>query len=445
MSFQVTAILAAYNEEDIVGAALAHLAAQGVRVYFIDHGSTDGTLAEARRFEGRSVIGVEQLPAGETVRWADVLRRKEELARELPGDWFIHHDADEFRESPWSGTTLSEGIRRVDALGYNAIDFEVLQFRPTHDNFKKGDDPLASFPYYEAGLEYDKLQIKCWKRTAGAALAASGGHDVDFPGRRVFPVRFLLRHYPIRTQAQGTRKIFRERRPRFDAQEQARGWHRQYAAAHEGESLLRDPASLTAWDGDAVRTHLWLEHRGVEELRAQLDQARADAAIREPDLQWFRREWPAREAELNAARESLQTASASLEAARTELGATRADLKTTRSDLTAARTDLESARSGLNAAHLELEVARADLTEALSELEAARAEIERLQESQAAAGELQSALRSADAELQSLRATATHLEGVAQARQARIEDLLASWSWRTTSAARAALKRLRGY
>lgn len=365
MSVQVTAILAAYNEEDIVGAVISHLVAQGVQVHFLDHGSTDATLEEVRRFEGRGVIGIEQLPAGETVRWADVLRRKETLARELPGDWFIHHDADEFRESPWSDTTLLEGIRRVDRLGYNAIDFEVLQFRPTHDRFRKGDDPLESFPCFEQPEEYDRLQIKCWKRTGDVAIAASGGHDVDFADRRVFPIRFLLRHYPVRTQAQGSRKVLRERLPRFDAEEQARGWHRQYAGAREGQDFLRDPSTLTRFDAEAVRARLCLEHRGVEELRLQLQRERSEAGVRAAQLEQHRGERRLLETELAFARREIDRLRADLEAAEKESGR--------------------------------------------------------------------------------LQSRAGHLEGLARAHEARIDELLSSWSWRSTAAARALLRRLRGY
>jgi len=40
------------------------------------------------------------------------------------GDWYIHHDADEFREAPAPWSTLKEAIQAVDAEGYNAIDFD---------------------------------------------------------------------------------------------------------------------------------------------------------------------------------------------------------------------------------------------------------------------------------------------------------------------------------
>jgi len=35
--------------------------------------------------------------------------------------WYIHHDADEFRESPWPNTTLQEAIGIVEGLGFKHV------------------------------------------------------------------------------------------------------------------------------------------------------------------------------------------------------------------------------------------------------------------------------------------------------------------------------------
>ena len=137
--------------------------------------------------------------------------------------WFIHHDADEFRESPWSHLSLNDAIRHVDALGFNAIDFAGLDFWPVHDGFRAGDDVRDAFTFYSELAPYDRPQVRCWKKTDSLDLASSGGHDARFPDRRVFPLRFILRHYPIRGQAHGERKVFRERRNRFLERERAQG------------------------------------------------------------------------------------------------------------------------------------------------------------------------------------------------------------------------------
>ena len=107
-------------------------------------------------------------------------------------------------------------------------------------------------------------------------LASTGGHDVQFPGRMVFPQRFILRHYPIRSQSHGDRKVFEQRLSRFLPEELKRGWHLQYAEMSEGTSFIRDPSTLTLYDPLAVRTDLAL-HRGVEAMSSAIDALRDEA------------------------------------------------------------------------------------------------------------------------------------------------------------------------
>ncbi len=298
--FPIVAIIAAYNEEDVIGQVVGNLVEQGILVYLMDHHSTDGTVTAIQPYLGRGLIGIEQFPGvdrpneGDPTRFtlAAIMRRKEQLAGELQAEWFINHDADEFRESPWAHLDLKSAIQAVDRAGYNAIDFEVLNFWPTHDHFRPGDDVRDAFRFYERGQRWDKLQIRCWKRTRERVdLASTGGHEAIFADRQVFPVRFILRHYPIRGQAHGERKVFRERRPRFDEEERRWRWHLHYDAIREGQSFLHAPESLTRYDPETVRLDLVMRHRGVEEQveaamesRRSLDRALARLAALETQL-----------------------------------------------------------------------------------------------------------------------------------------------------------------
>ncbi len=233
-SLTVVAIIATYNEEDIIGACLEHLCGQGVQSYLIDDGSTDGTVREATHFIGRGLLGVEQLPSlgVPTFNLDRILARKEELAGQLDAAWFINHDADEFRESLWAELDLRGAIEQVDALGWNAIDFQIFTMRPVGNRISASARPEAGDSWFELGALCDRLQVRCWKRTTQPVdLRTSGGHDVQFSNRRVFPLRFPMRHYPIRSQAHGERKLFLERLPRFDPRERDRGWHVQYKTA----------------------------------------------------------------------------------------------------------------------------------------------------------------------------------------------------------------------
>jgi Glycosyl transferase family 2 len=275
--FRVVALMSAYNEGDIISPVLSHLIENGVEVYFLDNHSTDDTVEQASRWLGRGVIRIETFPAEAAASaepppfdWGAILRRKEELANELEADWFIHYDADEIRESPWPGVSLADAIEWVDRLGYNCIDFRVVNFPPTDDGFRRGLDPRTYFRYWEPPGEFDEVQIKAWKKGAAAiSLAPFGGHQVKFRDRRVFPIRFLLRHYPIRSQEHGERKVFEERRKRFLHSERVKGWHVQYDSWKEGDSFLGEPYHLHLYDDDRIRLDLLLENEVARTAQAR--------------------------------------------------------------------------------------------------------------------------------------------------------------------------------
>src|SRR5215831_9333004 len=99
-SFRVIAIIAAFNEGDIISSAIGHLVSNGIHVYLIDNCSTDDTVEQARSWLGRGLLHIESFPAKENAEssgrfdWTGILQRKEQLAAELQADWFIHQDAD---------------------------------------------------------------------------------------------------------------------------------------------------------------------------------------------------------------------------------------------------------------------------------------------------------------------------------------------------------------
>lgn len=269
------AIVAAHNEADIIGQTIEDLVTQDIQVYLLDHASSDGTAAVAQAYVGRGLVRIEPFPDRSIAAPKDsgrfslsaIIGRKEQLTGELDADWFINHDADEFRESPWSHLNLRQGIELVDYLGFSAIDFQVLNFWPTHDRLPPGGSVREAFRHYAVGDPWDQLQIRCWKNTGQSVeLVSTAGHEAQFEGRRIFPIRFLLRHYPIRSQAHGVRKVFEQRLPRFAPEERARGWHVQYEGLQKDHCFIRDPSTLRVYEPETIRVELQLRHRGVEEL-----------------------------------------------------------------------------------------------------------------------------------------------------------------------------------
>ncbi|MCW2982633.1 MAG: hypothetical protein JWR63_203 [Conexibacter sp.] len=268
--FRALAVMPAYNEGDVIGPAIGALISEGVDVYLLDHRSTDDTVAAATPWLGRGLVRIERFPDesgpgfdernGDVMVWRDILRRVEQVTGEVPADWYLFVNADEFRESPWPRVTLADGLREVDELGYSAVNFELVNFRPTpQDAFAPGADVREALRFYEAPGPYDLLQVKAWKAQPDGGpvnLAHHGGHDVLFDGKRVFPVPFVLRHYPIRSAEHGRRKVVAERLGRFAAEERAGGWHVQYDHYDDDADYLHEREALTAWDGDAFRAAL---------------------------------------------------------------------------------------------------------------------------------------------------------------------------------------------
>jgi glycosyltransferase involved in cell wall biosynthesis len=340
-AFRVVAILATYNEADIIEHVVRDLIEQGVDVHVLDDGSTDDTVAIVEAFLGRGVVGIEPLAPprdSEGFAWERILRRKEEIARTIDADWCIHHDADEFRESPWVNISLRDAIERVDELGFNAIDFASLDFWPADDRFRPGEDVRDALPLYADAADYDRVQIRAWKKTRELDLASSAGHEARFPGRSVFPIRFVLRHYPIRGQAHGERKVFRERRGRFPQAERERGWHVQYDALSPGDSFVRGESSLKRYDALGTRIGLALRHRGVEALESTVETSERALTATQSALEEARVQVAEAQARLVAARTEVETTSAAAERLRHALATLSESLAATRQAL-AERTD----------------------------------------------------------------------------------------------------------
>ena len=251
--FHVVAIMTAYNEEDIIAPSIEHLIRQGIEVYLIDNWSTDGTFESARKFIGKGLITIERFPKegpSAFYNWKDLLRRVEEISREIKADWFIHHDADEVRMSPWPSVSLKDGIYAVDQAGFNCIDHTVLEFHPVDNNFIPGTDFEKYFKYFEFSKHRsDFIRINTWKNFGRrTSLAESGGHEVMFEGRRAYPYKFLLKHYRIRSQFHGEKKVFRERKLRWNPEERAMGWHTHYDDVQNSQFFLRLPHTLKIFD-----------------------------------------------------------------------------------------------------------------------------------------------------------------------------------------------------
>jgi glycosyltransferase involved in cell wall biosynthesis len=382
--FKVTAIISAYNEEDIIAQTVGDLINQGIFVYFLDNHSTDATLTRIKPFLETGLLQIEKFPSGEDENfdfypWEAILRRKEELARELDSDWFIHHDADEFRESPWEHLSLLEGIQKVDRWGYNAIGFEIFEFQPTHDHFMPDKDIRETFEYYDHVQWFNRLRNNCWKKTAvPVELASSGGHQVEFQDIRIFPVRFILRHYPIRSQAHGECKVFKDRFPRYLKSEREKNWHIQYDQVSQGHCFIRDASALTRFDADKVRLDLFLNHRELESLRETLQKSHTEISDLQQTNQAISTELTAAQSEIANLQQNNQAILTELTAAQFEISNL---LQTSQALLTEMTAASSQAQSEAHLLELRLASEQSKSEHLLQALEDARCEVRALRNS----------------------------------------------------------------
>jgi glycosyltransferase involved in cell wall biosynthesis len=239
-----------YNEADIIQPVLQHLYAQGVSVHILDNWSSDGSADIAQSFP---LAGFERWPVdgpSQYYEWGKMLQVVAERAAASPANWCIHHDADEIRRSPRPRETLLEAFQRVDAEGYSAVNHQVYHFLPIDDLYH--GNPERHFQYYliDDPIRSPIRQVKAWKNTGQRVdLASSGGHLAGFDGIQVYPEKFVLKHYPLRTSGQAERKVIHERVGRYSPDDLARNWHVQYRELAVARDWIKDPRALTLWGG----------------------------------------------------------------------------------------------------------------------------------------------------------------------------------------------------
>ncbi|MGO8871214.1 MAG: glycosyltransferase family A protein, partial [Acidimicrobiales bacterium] len=253
----VLAIVPAYNEADIIDQLIDYLLEQGVRVHVIDNWSTDGTFETIQSRTHDSRVTLERFPSAgptEIHSTEELYLRIEQVADSSNADWLMINDCDEIHEAPWPRMTLAESFSMVTDWGFNCVDHTIVNFRPIADNWRPGHSLVDAIPWCEFGKEPGSfIKMNAWKNQAGpVSLATSAGHQVIFPGRRVFPYKFLLRHYPIRSQEHGSRKVFKERIARWSPAEHDRGWHTHYDEYTPGDAFIWNRSDLFRWDDQGL-------------------------------------------------------------------------------------------------------------------------------------------------------------------------------------------------
>jgi glycosyltransferase involved in cell wall biosynthesis len=293
---RVVALLAVRNEELFLERCLEHLYQQGIETCIIDNGSSDASVEIAQAFIGRGVLHIENLPFNGCFDLPEILKCKEKLTQKIEADWFIHYDADEIREAPYPYRTLQEGIQDADKQGFNAINFDEFVFLPTDDSQSyEAKDYVAEMQHYYFFEPYPLRRLNAWKNTViGVDIVSSAGHCVNFEGRKVFPINFILRHYICLSRAHAIMK-YGSRVFSLNAVKD-RGWSKDRVSftpeklhfpTHQRLKLLSD-----SWD----KSDPWLRH---ESLFAYPLSASREGSTHEPNppldsggrhfIDWIRR------------------------------------------------------------------------------------------------------------------------------------------------------------
>jgi glycosyltransferase involved in cell wall biosynthesis len=258
---KVVAIIAARNEGRYVQRCCHHLVTQGIDFAIIDNCSTDDTREIVGRYAGHGLVHLETQPYDGFFDWLALLKRKEQLSLHLDADWFMHLDADEIPESPVRGEPFVERLRRVDAEGYSAVNFDEFVFVPTSAAEKhEGTDYVAGMRKYFFFEPHPQRLVRLWKKAPDINLNGSGGHDACFEGRRLYPINFVLRHYIALSESHLRRKYTAERV--YSPVEVANGWHGWRATLSDVIVRLPEPSELadTSTDGGWDRSRPATRH-----------------------------------------------------------------------------------------------------------------------------------------------------------------------------------------
>jgi hypothetical protein len=262
------ALMTTCNEEDIIEQCVQRLFDEGLDVFVVDDNSTDATVekldALARSSSGRLTFDRDSRRGA---RYYDrqpllsLLLAEADRAATRGVEWMLFTDADEIRTSPWPGVPLAQAFAQVESLGCNAVDFTVADFRYLRHQRMTTEPFEQQLRHFEFGRRPGHfLQIKAWRHPPGlqADLFLSRGHEVTFENRRVFPLKFLLRHYPLRGEEHARKKIHQDRFPRYHPEEVAKGAHVQYNPYRDRVPDGWDPDRLQAWD-DSFPSRFLLE------------------------------------------------------------------------------------------------------------------------------------------------------------------------------------------
>jgi hypothetical protein len=191
----ILAIIAMKDERYYINRCIDYLIAQNIKVAVIDNGSTDGSFEIADSYPREKVVHLERYPYPGYYDWEGILRRKEQIRKELEPDWVIHHDCDEIMESSRCWETLSRGIHRVARMGFDAINFDEFVFLPADTENHIGRNYRKTMNRYYFFEPSPHRLVRAFRNDLRFSNVKSGGHKLTGSNVKIYGTNFTLRHY----------------------------------------------------------------------------------------------------------------------------------------------------------------------------------------------------------------------------------------------------------
>jgi glycosyltransferase involved in cell wall biosynthesis len=236
-------VLLCYNDAEILEDAVRYLREQNHHVIAWDHGSTDETPEILQRLSGE-LVELQTIP-----REFDFYQLYPRMSEHLIAhyvkdyDWISWPDQDEFLEGPDRTRSYEEWVGEVYRSRYDWIQFNNMNYWWTSDDDPAVASDLARVRHYSLFPDCAP-RIRSWR--ASSTNRREFNHNRPLGERN--PQLFNLRHYPMRSATQMTRRIEKDRN---DLQRQDANYH--YENMKRRSELLTIPADqLHVDDGGAL-------------------------------------------------------------------------------------------------------------------------------------------------------------------------------------------------
>jgi glycosyltransferase involved in cell wall biosynthesis len=195
-------VLLCYNDGDLVEDAVRHLREQGHHLVVWDHGSTDETPQILRRLEAE-LVELQTIP-----RSVDFYGLYQAMSAHLlesyvaKYDWVSWPDQDEFLEGPDRSRSYRDWLEEVARSPYDWIQFNNFNFWWT-----EVDDPAVARAVRR--VRHYSLFADCGPRIRSWRASSTNIREFNHnpPLGERYPRLFNLRHYPMRSEAQMTRRL----------------------------------------------------------------------------------------------------------------------------------------------------------------------------------------------------------------------------------------------